>query len=188
MGTSPEEALASMIANLKEKTGKSLDEWVALARMSKLAKHGEIVAHLKGKHALTHGYANLVAQTALKSDGAGEPSGEDLVGAQYAGAKAALRPIYDALIAAIRALGSDVEISPKKAYVSLRRSKQFALIQPSTADRVDVGINLKGVAPTKRLEASGSFSAMVSHRVRLESATGVDAELKSWLKRAYDGA
>jgi predicted transport protein len=110
------------------------------------------------------------------------------VAAQYAGKKEGLRPIHDALIAAVKKLGADVEVSPKKTYVSLRRSKQFALIQPSTATRIDVGLNLRGEKTTPRLEASGSFNAMVSHRVRVESKKEVDPELKGWLKQAYDRA
>jgi hypothetical protein len=185
MGKSPDEMLASMIANLKEKTGKSLDEWVKIARTSKLAKHGEIVKYLKTEHGIGHGYANLVAHQTLQAD---EPpaSDEGLVDAQYAGPKSALRPIYDDLIAAVRKFGSDVEVSPKKTYVSLRRSKQFALIQPSTATRVDVGINLKGTPAKNRLEASGSFNAMVSHRVRVEAESDIDKELIGWLKQAYE--
>lgn len=185
MAKSPEETLQTMIANLKANTGKSLEDWVAIAKKKKLAKHGEIVSFLKSDHEMGHGYANLVAQKTLAGD-APEPGGDDLVAAQYAGAKAELRPIYDALIAAIEKFGGDVEVSPKKTYVSLRRSKQFALIQPSTATRVDVGINLKGTPPGSRLEASGSFNAMVSHRVRVENKSGVDKELIGWLKQAYD--
>ena len=92
------------------------------------------------------------------------------------------------MTAAVNKFGGDVEVSPKKTYVSYRRSKQFALIQPSTKDRVDVGINLKGTPPGKRLEASGSFNAMVSHRVRVTKKSDVDAELKAWLRKAYDAA
>lgn len=188
MAKSPEEMLQSMIQNLKEKTGKSLEQWVKIARGKKFAKHGEIVSFLKAEHEMGHGYANLVAQHALQSDDEPAASGDDLVEAQYAGAKSGLKPIYDALIAKIAKFGKDVEVSPKKTYVSLRRNKQFALIQPSTATRVDVGINLKGVEPTERLEASGSFNSMVSHRVRVESAKEIDAQLEKWLRQAYDGA
>ena len=188
MAPSPEEAMKSMIANLKEKSGRSLDEWIAVVRKSGLAKHGEIVKHLKGK-GLGHGYANLVAHQALGSDSVSvSAQGVDLVAEQYAGAKAALRPIYDALAKRAAALGKDVELSPKKAYVSLRRSKQFGLIQPSTATRLDLGLNLKGVSPKGRLEASGSFNSMCTHRVRLESVGDVDAEVVGWLKRAYENA
>ncbi len=180
----PAEMEATMVANLKEKTGRTLPQWLKVAKASGLAKHGEIVKHLKADHGLTHGYANLVAHRALRS-ATGAAETDDLVGSQYAGKKAELRPIYDALVSAATGFGADVEIAPKKAYVSLRRSKQFAIIQPSTATRVDLGLNLKGEPTTDRLEASGSFNAMVSHRVRLESKQDVDAEVKRWLKEAY---
>ena len=106
MPSTPEEQLASMIANLKEKTGRSLADWVKLAATSGKAKHGEIVGFLKEKHGLGHGYANLVAQQTL-SAGKPEASGDDLVEAQYAGAKSALRPIYEALATKVKAFGAE---------------------------------------------------------------------------------
>ena len=153
-----------------------------------VAKHGQLVAFLKKEHELTHGYANQIALRALATDDAPAAGSDDLTAAQYAGAKAALKPIYDSLVASIRAFGTDIELSPKKAYVSLRRSKQFGLIQPSTATRVDVGLVLKGVEPAGRLEAAGSFNAMVTHRVRVSAATEIDKQLVGWLKTAYQGA
>jgi hypothetical protein len=187
MAQSPEAMAASMVANMKDKTGKTMPQWVKIAKAAKLAKHGEIVKFLKGEHGLTHGYANLVAHATLQ---AGKPAtgGDDLVTAQYAGAKAGLRPVYDAIVKAVAKFGGDVDIAPKKTYVSLRRSKQFGIIQASTKDRVDVGIQLKGDKPSGRLEASGSFNAMVSHRVRVSSKTEVDKQLIGWLKDAYSRA
>ena len=177
---SPEEMAASMIANMPEKTGKPLEEWLTIVAGSGLAKHGEIVKMLKADHGIGHGYASLVAHSALKK---GEPSTDDLVEAQYTGAKAALRPIYDAVAAYVVGLGDDVEIAPKKTAVSIRRNKQFALVQAATKTRVDLGVNLKGVEPTERLEAWGG---MISHRVRLEKPGDVDAAVKKWLKQAYE--
>jgi predicted transport protein len=185
MAQSPAEMEASMIANLKEKTGRSLEGWLKITRKSGLAKHGQIVKLLKTEYGMTHGYAGLVAHRTLQPASSG-PSETDLVEAQYAGPKVGLRPIYEALVGSVEQLGPDVQIAPKKTYVSLRRNKQFALIQPSTRTRVDVGINLKGVAPTARLEASGSFNAMVSHRVRLTEKREVDGELIGWLRQAYE--
>jgi hypothetical protein len=175
-----------MVANLERTTGRSLAEWIELVRASGLAKHSENVKRLKEEHGLGHGYANLVVHHAQGS-AALSADGDDLVAAQYSGAKAGLRPIYDAVLAALEGLG-EVEIAPKKSYVSLRRAKQFALVQPSTATRVDLGINLKDVEPSGRLEASGSFNAMVSHRVRLESAEEVDGEVAGWLRDAWERA
>ncbi|MCC6606853.1 MAG: DUF4287 domain-containing protein [Anaerolineae bacterium] len=175
-----------MIDNLEKNSGKSLNEWVAIARASGFEKHGQIVNFLKSEHGFTHGFANLVAAYARES-AAILHNDDDLVTGQYSG-KEALRPIYDALITAISQFGDDVEISPKKAYVSLRRNKQFGLIQPSTKTRVDVGLNLDGDVIGGRLEKSGSFNSMVSHRVRLTSVDEVNDALIGWLRQAYDQA
>lgn len=186
MVTSPAAATQKMIDNLPEKTGKSLDAWLKIVAKARPQKHGEIVKLLKSEHGVTHGFANLIAHK--YREGTDASSGDDAVAMQYSGAKAHLKPIYDELVKVVSKFGKDVEIAPKKTYVSLRRSKQFGLIQPSTRDRVDVGINLKGEKPGKRLEASGSFNAMVSHRVRLASKKDISAALKGWLKKAYDAA
>ena len=189
MPTDPDDMAATMIANLKDKTGKALPDWLKVAKKSKLEKHGQIVRHLKADHGVTHGFANLIAHKALEA-ATGTPAfgNEDSVAAQYAGERLALKPIYDALMKSAKKLGKDVDVSPKKTYVSLRRTKQFALIQPSTRTRVDVGLNLKGVKPTKRLEAAGSFNAMCTHRVRVTAKKEVDSELAGWLRMAYEKA
>jgi predicted transport protein len=189
MAQSPEEAMASMVRSLEAKTGKSMDEWLKRARASGRQKHGELVKWLKEEHGVTHGYANLIAHKTFGSDAVSEAQGgTDLVAVQYSGKKEALRPIYDALLSKVNGLGDDVEVSPKKAYVSLRRQKQFAIVQPSTPTRLDVGLNLKGLAPHGRLEASGSFNAMCTHRVRVEKLDDLDAELMGWVKKAYESA
>jgi len=188
MAKSPKEAMAQMAENLSAKTGKAIDEWVKIAAGFGPLKHSEVVARLKSEYGLGHGYANMVTHTAHKSASSTANEGTDFVAAQYAGPKVGLKPIYDKMLQAVKGFGGDVDVSPKKTYVSLRRNKQFAIIQPSTATRVDVGLNLKGVKPAGRLEASGSFNAMVTHRVRLESAKDVNAELTKWLRQAYDAS
>lgn len=185
MAKTPEEMAQAMLDNLEEKTGKTLDAWLGLVEKAGLPKHGQIVKLLKSDHGVTHGYANLIAHKALESHSK-PPSEVELVDSQYAGTKAGLRPVYESIVAAVGSFGGDVEIAPKKTYVSLRRSKQFALVQPSTRTRVDLGLKLAGVEPDGRLEASGSFNAMVSHRVRLTALEEVDDELVAWLRQAYD--
>ena len=183
-----DEATLSMVRNLEAKTGKSLADWVTLVRGSGQEKHGQMVAWLKSEHGLGHGYANLIAlETRQGVITAAPASADDGVTAVFAGDKAGLLPLYQAVEAYARSLG-EVKVAPKKANVSLRRSRQFALVQPSTKTRLDLGLQLKGVAPEGRLEASGSFSAMVSHRVRLEQAADFDDAVKAWLKAAYEAA
>ncbi len=177
MGSSPEEQLATMMANIPEKTGKPLSDWIEIIKTSGLEKHGAILKFLKEEHGVSHGFANLIAAKARES---GEEV--DLVEAQYSGSKEALRPLYEDIVAFARSLGSDVEIAPKKASVSLRRKKQFALVTPATKARIDLGVALKGEEPTNRLE---SYNAMCSHRIRLEAVSDFDEEVKGWVKEAY---
>lgn len=184
-----EQAVQNMIKNLKEKTGKSLDEWVRIAQSSGEGKVRARINYLKAEHGLTHGYANLIALTA--KDREAQAAGtvpEDPVDALFSGPKAGLRPIYDRILAAARGFGEDMVESPKRTYVSLRRSKQFAIVQPSTRTRVDVGLVLKGVEPSGRLEPAGSWNSMCTHRVRVESAEEVDDALCTYLREAYDAA
>jgi hypothetical protein len=188
MAKSPEEMRQEMIEKLHEKTGKTLAQWQDVIGSAGLTRHGEVMKLLKGEHGVSHGYANQIALVALKPGDTPAAGSNGLVDAQYAGAKEKLRPVYEALVTAVKGFGADVELSPKKAYVSLRRSKQFGLIQPSTATRIDVGLVLKGVEAAGRLEAAGSFNAMVTHRVRLARPADVDAELIAWLRAAYQGA
>lgn len=182
----PQAELANMIANLQARTGRSLDEWIVLARASGHAKHGGLVSWLKAQHGLGHGYANLVAHKTFASD-AGSSDDADLMEAMFAGPKAAMRPAYDRVAGIVSGL-EGAQFAPKKGYVSFRRNKQFGLAQPSTKDRLDLGLTLKGVEPSGRLEASGSWNAMVTHRVRIASADEIDAEVEAWIKQAWAAA
>ena len=85
-------------------------------------------------------------------------------------------------------LGTDVEIAPKKLNVSLRRRRQFALLQPTTRTRLDLGLILPDDPPGGRLEKAGSFNAMFTHRIKIARLQDIDAEVRRWVKRAYDEA
>jgi hypothetical protein len=176
-----EAAKATMIANLPQKTGKALPAWIKVVKKSGLEKHGQIVKLLKSEHDVTHGFANLIAHEALSS---GEEI--DLVATQYAGKKADLRPILNAVLKAIKPFGRDIEIAPKKTSVSLRRKKQFAVVIPATNSRVDVCIQLKGESVTKRLLAAKG--GMTTHKVGVTELHEIDKELVAWLREAYNRA
>jgi hypothetical protein len=186
-----DKAIATQLANIEKRTGKSLDTLAAIVRGSGLVRHGEIRDMLKRELGMGHGDANTLVHYVLKSDGssaaeAGGKSETDVLDEIYAGAKASLRPIHDLLMAAVGAFG-DFEVAPKKGYVSLRRRKQFAMIGPATNTRVDVGLNMKDVPPTARLLAEKP-GGMCQYKVKLTDSKEVDAELVAWLRRAYDAA
>lgn len=174
-------------ASLLARTGCDLPGWVARARALGIEKHKTLVDHLKAEHGLGHGYANTIALKARESD-SGSIGEDALTAAMFAGPKAHWQPLYDRMIAVASSFGGDVGQAPKKGYMSLRRSKQFAILQPSTKDRFDIGLALKGELAEGRLEAAGSWNAMVSHRVRIAAADEFDETVIGWLRAAYDRA
>lgn len=189
----PTAASLNQLRNISAKTGKSIAELHALLDGTGLAKHGEKRTWLIDNLGLGYGDANAVvgAQgkdlTALTGEVVepAAPAGDPL-DSIYTGAKAHLRTVHDAVIAAVDALG-DYEQAPKKAYVSLRRSKQFAIVGPATKDLVEIGLNVKDLSASPRLKSMPAGS-MCAYTLRLGSAKEVDAELKRWLKAAYDAA
>lgn len=176
-----------MIENLPKNTGKTLGQWIDIVTKENLPKHGEIIKFLKDQHSLTHGFANLIAHKAKGSDADSAGNVDDLITKQYQG-REHLKPLYDKLMAAIQAFGTDIDVAPKNAYVSLRRKKQFAILQPATKTRFEIGINLKGQDPTERLVAMTSANAMCSHKINLADIRDIDNEVITWLKQAYDKA
>jgi hypothetical protein len=186
-----EQAVATQLANIEKRSGRSIHDLAAMLRASGLAKHGEQVAMLKRELGMGHGDANLLAHHVRKLDaeaaGQGGPATPaDAVDALYSGKKAQLRPVHDKLMAAIRKFGQ-FEEAPKKTYVSLRRKKQFAMIGPATNTQVEVGINLKDVKPTGGLVALPPKS-MCDYKIRLGSVDEVDQALLGWIRKAFDAA
>lgn len=175
-----------MEKGLLEKTGKPLDHWIEVVKKSKIEKHKQITDFLKAEHGFTHGFANFVAHKARQSD-AGSMADDELLNNQYQG-KEDLKLIYEKLISVIAPFGDDITNTPKKDSVSIIRKRQFALIKPATKTRIDLGLKLKDKPTTERLENSGPFGSMCTHRVRLTSADEVDAELIGWLQEAYEKA
>ncbi len=181
-----DKALQTMIDNLQKNTGKTLEQWIDIVKKQNLAKHGDIMKFLKEKHQFTHGFANLVALKTKGADAGSAENQDDLIVKQYAG-KEHLKPIYDKLLAAIQKFGKDIEVAPKNTYVSLRRKKQFAILNPATKTRFEVGINLKGQEAKGKLEAEKS-NAMCSHKINIADIKDIDKEVINWLQTAYDHA
>lgn len=182
-----QQAVANQLKNIEAGTGKSIAEWTAIIQQSGLEKHGELVNMLKSNFGLGHGNANMLVHTAKQSHADAAANETDWLAEQYKG-KENLRPLYSQLEQQINSFGSDIEFSPKKGYMSVRRKKQFAIIQPSTKTRMDVGLNLKGTAASGRLENAGSWNGMCTHRIKLDESSIIDDALIGWIRQAYDQA
>lgn len=173
--------------NIKAKTGKTPEDFRALAAGKGLAKRADIMAWLKADYGLGHGHANLIAHEIMNA-GAPQTTADEKIEAHFKGGKAAWREPYEALVDRASTFGPDVRVAPTNTYISLLRGDgKFALVA-TTAERLDVGLKLKGVEPVERLEAAGSWNAMVTHRVRVTDAAQIDDELLGWLRKAYEAA
>ena len=180
----PQAATATQLRNIETKTGKTLAQLRTVIAQSGLAKHGEVRTLLIERFGLGHGDANALAHAARAEPASA--AGDDPLDAIYTGTKAGLRPLHDQVMAKIRGFGA-FELAPKKAYVSLRRKKQFAMLGPATQSQLELGLNVKSLPADARLKAMPA-GGMCQYTVRLSSAADVDAKLVAWLRAAFDAA
>ena len=184
------------VAELKEKTGRSLEEWIALVKKEGPKDEKSRRGWLKTKHKLGTNSAWWIAERA-EGKGGEEDTPEAYLEAavhyveqQYAGPKEKLRPIYDELLKLGKSLGEDVKACPCKTIVPLYREHVFAQIKPTTNSRIDLGLALthyKGKLPKRIVETGGlAKKDRITHRIELTSTAEIDGEVKKWLRTAYD--
>lgn len=184
MAKSPAEMMAVMLGNLEARTGKPLAEWMAIVEAEGPATRAARMAWLKQTYGLGQNTAMLILG---KMDGSADAyeDGEGLVNGQYAGPKAALRALYEALAGMGRELGADVALKPCRTYVSLVRRSQFAVIQPTTRTRIDLGLSLRGVecdlTPVKKLGGGDA----ITHRIAIATAADITPAVREWFAKAY---
>ncbi len=191
----PVAATITQLKNIQTRTGKTIAELHAALAASGSIKHGEKRSWLMERFNLGYGDANTVVHFVDKPmpdlGGGDLPTAApvadgDPLAAIYSGAKAGLRPLHEAVILQIKTFGT-FEEAPKKAYVSLRRKKQFAMVGPATKDSVEIGLNAKDLPAHARLKVQPPGS-MCNATTRITSVVEVDKLLKGWLRQAYDAA
>lgn len=178
----------SYLDNIKAKTGKTPADFRALAKAKGLTKASEVVAWLKKDFGLGYGHAGAIWHVIGHAEDVKATPNERLA-KHFAGTKAVWRKPYEALAKRIAKFGPEVALAPNMSYINLQRNgKKFGIVRVSSAERLDIGLKLKGIKPTGRLEAAGSWNAMVTHRVRIAHPKEINAEVITWLKQAYDAA
>jgi uncharacterized protein DUF5655/uncharacterized protein DUF4287 len=181
-------------SELPAKTGRSLDDWIALVKKSGPRAEKERREWLKKEHKMGTNSAWWIAERA-EGKGAEEDSpeayldaAEKWVDAMFSGPRAALRPLYDELLKLALSLGKDVKASPGKTIVPLYRNHVFAQIKPSTNTRVDLGFALGNMKTPKRLIDTGGYEKKdrITRRIEVKAKADIDDELTRWLKKAYE--
>jgi len=181
------------LATLKQKTGRTLEEWIKFVQKEGPATEKERRAWLKAEHGLGMNYAGWIAEQSVGKGDNGNPEtylrqAEEFVENMFSGPKGSLRPIFNGLLKLGRSLGTDVKACPGKTIVPLYRKHVFAQIKPTTRTRIDLGLALKDTKVPKRLIDTGGFAKKdrITHRIEITSVKDIDAEVKKWLKTAYE--
>ena len=182
------------VGELKQKTGRSLEEWLQLIKKSGPKDEKERRVWLKSEYGLGTNTAWWLAERSVgKGEDVDNPdtylaAAEGYVENMFSGAKSALRPIYDQMLKVGLKVGKDVKACPCQTIVPLYRNHVFAQIKPTTNKRIDIGFALGDMKPKGRLIDTGGFAKKdrLTHRIPLESLKDIDDEVKHWLKVAYD--
>jgi hypothetical protein len=182
-----------LIAGLKAKTGRTLEEWTRLVKKEGPADEKQRREWLKSKHGLGTNYAAWIAGHSVGKGEDGNPekylvSADQYVEKMFSGPKAGMLPIYDALLKLGRSLGKDVKVCPCQTMVPLFRNHVFAQIRPAARNRIDLGLALKDTKTPRRLFDTGGFAKKdrITHRIEISSIKDIDDEVRRWLKKAYE--
>lgn len=180
--------------DLPGKTGRSLDQWIALVKESGPAGEKERREWLKKEHKLGTMSATWIAER-MEGKGTEEDSAEaylqaadEWVEAMFTGPRTTLRPLCEELLQLAFSLGKDVKVSPGKTIVPFYRNHVFAQVKPSTNTRIDLGLAVGNMKTPKRLIDTGGFQKKdrIARRIEVKTRSDLDAELRRWLKTAYD--
>ncbi|TNE65869.1 MAG: DUF4287 domain-containing protein [Alphaproteobacteria bacterium] len=186
----------AMLASLEKRTGKPLEDWCAIARSLGESDVNRAAAKLKDGHGLGKPTAWMIADYALGDnlaeyeDAAYLAAAPAKIDAQYAGKKAALRPLADRLFALIDSIGPDVAAAPAKTMVPFYRHRVFAQVKAATQKRLDVGLALgrySGALAACLKDTGGAEKGdRITHVYGVEGPEDIGPELTHWLKQAYE--
>jgi hypothetical protein len=182
------------VASLKEKTGRSLEEWLNLLKKSGPPTEKERRAWLKSEHGLGLNYAGwIVGRAGGTGDDFSSPeaylrAAGRYVDEMFSGGKAGLRPLYDTILKLGLGLSKEVKACPCQTMVPLYRKHVFAQIKPTTRTRIDLGFALGARPAEGRLIDTGGYAKKdrITHRIPISSLAEIDNEVKQWLRTAFE--
>ncbi|MDA3649470.1 DUF4287 domain-containing protein [Saccharopolyspora indica] len=184
---SPSDMMAAVTESMRERTGRSLEEWVRLveAEGPDPLDQKAVRGWLKEQHGVPQNSQWAIADAAARAAGWERPTVEGYIDGQYEGAKAVLRPIFDRVRELAEALGDDVTAEGWSTYTPFVRSRQFAAIAAATKTRVDLGLRFVEAPDSPRLKPSKG-PGQSTHKIGLTILDDVDEEVESLLRAAYE--
>ena len=182
----PEDMMGAVASTMQERTGRSLEEWVAVVNESGLdpLDQGAVRKWLKAEHGIAQNTQWAIADAAATAAGWRRPEVDEYIAAQYSGDRAALRPVFDRVREALVGLGDDVTIAGRGGYIPFIRARQFAAVVAATKTRVDVGLRFTE-APDSDLLVPTKGLGQATHKLGLGSPDDVTDEVLGLFAAAY---
>ncbi len=183
------------VAELKQKTGRTLEEWCALIRTDGPDDLPARREWLKSRFKLGTNTAWWLAERAD-----GRPTWDEspesylavaptYVDEMFAGPKAHLRPLADALMRLALDVAPDVKFCPCKTILPFYREHVIAQVKPATNKRIDFGFALDADTEfTDRLKDTGGLKKKdrITHKIEIARPEDIDVEVEGYLRLAYE--
>jgi len=183
---SPADMMTLFTDSVKERTGKTLEEWVAAIQTTGIDPLDQkAVRNWLKEQGVLQNTQWAIADAAARAAGWERPSVEAYIDSQYQGEKAPLRPIFDALREILEGLGEDVSVEGRGGYTPFVRKRQFAAVKASTKTRVDLGLRFRQ-APVSDLLSTSSLPGQSTHKLGLTSVEQITDEFIELILLAYE--
>jgi hypothetical protein len=173
------------IQTAKEKTGKTLEQWLTTVKATSLSKQMEIVNWLKKEQNLNHLQSTLLAGIYLNNGKTVYSNENNLLENQFVKCES-MRPPFDAVSEKILKAFPGTQLIPKKTYLSYTNVREFAAINIKPKE-IRLGFDLGDEPFTGTLQKSKLSGPMprISHMVILTDIKQFDAQFMDWLKISY---
>jgi hypothetical protein len=183
----PQDMMAAVAGSMRERTGRTLEEWVSLVESSGIDPLDQKAVRrwLKNEHGILQNSQWAIADAAARAAGWERPSVEEHIDQQYAGPKAPLRPIFDRVREVVEAFGDDIRMEGRATYTPFVRRRQFAAVSAATQTRVDVGLRYTD-APASGLLVTATAPGQATHKLSLKSVDEITDQVERLLCAAYD--
>lgn len=174
------------IQTAKEKTGKTLEQWLPVVKASGLNKQMEITNWLKATHKLNHLQAQLLAGLFLNNGKPVYQNEASLLENQFIKCEA-MRPLFEEVSSKILSLYKDAQLIPKKTYLSYTVTREFAAINIKPKE-LRLGMDLGEMAFTETLQKSKLSGPMprISHMTVITELKQFDKQLIEYLQTSYN--
>ena len=170
------------IQTAKEKTGKTLEEWLPVVKKSGLGRQTEITNWLKTEHRLNHLQASLLAGLYLNNGSPVYQNETSLLANQFLKC-AGMRPLFDAVSTKILEAFPEAQLIPKKTYLSYAITREFAAINIKPKE-IRLGMDLGDTSFTETLQQSKLTGPMprISHMVVINGIHQFDEKVYAYLQ------